>query len=42
MVCTFTVRMAVIGRDAMFTCTYFTYKDALPRLRLRGGAGSDS
>ena len=34
--------MTVIGRYAVVTCTYLTYKDALLGLRLRGGAGSDS
>ena len=40
--CTFTVLMTGIDRYAMFTCTYFTYEDALLGLRLCGGAGSDS
>ena len=34
--------MTVIGRYAMFTCTYFTHKDALLGLRLCGGACIDS
>ena len=33
--------MTVIGRYFMFMCAYFTYKDALLGVRLRGGAGSD-